>query len=135
MKHIGHRLIAVFALVLVFGALAVAAAQDALPPLSDAAQHPAALAAYVAVVISFARKHLVPSLDGPLVIIASLVVGAIMGGLLSFITPTLQLLPGIMLGLSAGFLASGGKDFLTDVFGGGTAKAPTAPGAGTLPRG
>lgn len=97
----------------------------------------AALAAFIATVIAFARKHVLRTLDGSAVVVISVGLGAALG-LLGHALGTLDggLLPSIVFGVTAGLSASGGIDLLRGVLGtksGGGSGDGTPPVTGTLP--
>lgn len=77
-----------------------------------------ALAAIVASLVAFLKKHFIKSLDGLGTVIASLIVGVLMGvvgHLLGYLTD--GLVAAIGFGGSAGLLASGGWDALKGILG------------------
>lgn len=101
-------------LVLVFG-VAFAQATDPTSPgafdFAAAFANTAALAALVAALVSFLKAHVLKSLDGLGTVLASLVVGGVLG-FLGHWTGYLQdgLMPALGFGVSAGLVASGGWD-------------------------
>jgi len=98
-----------------------AAAQDAIPgtPSPDIAAwfaSTAALAAVVAAAVALIRKHILKTLDGVGVIIASIVIGALLGlagQVLGYVEG--GALAGLAFGAAAGLTASGGMDALRAV--------------------
>lgn len=83
------------------------------------------LAGIVGLVVSFIRKHLIPTLDGISVVFVSLGVGAalgLFGAARGFIDG--GVFGGLVFGLTAGFGASGGVDFIRGLL--GKRKAPAA---------
>lgn len=78
----------------------------------------AALAVVIAAIVAFLKAHLLTSLDGLGTVLASLVVGVLLGLLghaLGYLTD--GLVPAIGFGGSAGLLASGGWDALKGLLG------------------
>lgn len=103
-------------LVLAFG---VSFAQDPTVPDFDIAAwfaNTAALAGVVAAAVALLRKHVFKALDGLGVILASIVVGAVLGlvgQLLGYVEG--GAISGLAFGATAGLLASGGVDALRGV--------------------
>lgn len=78
----------------------------------------AALAAVVATVVAFLRQHVLKALDGFAVVIVSLGVGAglgVFGSLAGYVDG--GVLNGLVFGVSAGFVASGGVDMFRSILG------------------
>jgi len=102
--------------VAVIGNLALA--QDSVPvDVSQWFVNTAALAAVVASLVAFLRKHVLKSLDGLPVVAVSIALGVVLG----FLGKSLGYLGSdwLLFGLSAGFMASGGVDLLKSLRGGG----------------
>ena len=84
----------------------------------------AALAAVIAAAVAFIRKHIIKTLDGLGVILASIVVGAalgLVGQLLGYVEG--GTVSGLLFGASAGLVASGGVDALKGILGGSKSRA------------
>src|SRR5690606_20757643 len=101
--------------------LGFAFAQEVAPVAPDVGAwfaSTAALAAVVAAVVAFLKKHVLTGLDGLATVLASLAVGALLGLVghaLGFLTD--GLLPALGFGVSAGLVASGGWDAITGLLG------------------
>ena len=105
----------------------LALAQDSVPvDVSQWFVNTAALAAVVASLVAFLRKHVLKSLDGLPVVAASVV----LGGVLGFLGKSLGYLGSdwLLFGLSAGFMASGGVDLIKTLRGGGNGGSNASSG-------
>lgn len=105
-----------------------ALAQDTTTPTFDFAAafaNTAALAALVASLVAFIKRHVLKSLDGLATVLASLVVGGALGFLghtVGYLTD--GLMPALGFGVSAGLIAAGGWDVVSGLL--GKRKAPEA---------
>jgi len=90
----------------------------ALPNVAEWFASTAALAALVAALVAFLKKHVLTGLDGLATVLASLAVGGLLGLVghwVGFLTD--GLMPALGFGVSAGLLASGGWDAITGLLG------------------
>lgn len=117
MKRINQYLTA-FALVLFVGA-AFAQATPVEPfDFGAAFASTAALAALIASLVAFLKAHVLKQLDGLATVLASLIVGGLLGLVghwAGFLTD--GLMPALGFGVSAGFLAAGGYDVIAGLLG------------------
>ena len=118
MKRILHVLFALLAVGFLTGfALAADAASQGFD-LGSWFVDAASLAVVVVAVVAFLREHVLKNLAGVAVVLVSLGVGAGLGAagaLLGYVEG--GIVAGLMFGVSAGFMASGGVDALTGILG------------------